>query len=29
MDYVKRAWNYRADRIRRAIDELNGDGEDA
>ena len=29
MDYVKRAWNYRSDRIRRAIDELNGDGEDA
>ena len=27
VDYVKSAWNYRADRIARAIDELNGDGD--
>ena len=25
VDYVKRAWNYRADRIARAIDELGED----
>ncbi len=28
MDYVKRAWNYRSDRIRRAIDELSGEAGD-
>ena len=27
VDYVKSAWNYRADRIARAIDELNCDGD--
>ncbi len=27
IDYVKTAWNYRADRITRAIDALDGDGE--
>ena len=27
IDYVKSAWNYRADRISRAIDELGGGDE--
>ena len=28
MDYIKRTYNYRADRVSRAIEELAGDGED-